>query len=182
MKSNKLKVQNSVDVADTGPINAEEIRTLSTAQARQQRLNQKQRRKHEMRVEEVKNKPVRIDKLIRSFKYAFKGCSYVFKTQPNMKIHLFMGTVAIIMGFLFQISKPEWLSLILVIGFVILLEFINTAIETLVDLYTEEYEFLAGVSKDVGAATVLVMAIISVIVGLIIFGPKIIALITSFLT
>lgn len=174
-KNNKNSLYNIQE--DTGPIDVDLIKILTSTQARQQRLSKKQKRKHELTVEEIKNKPIRIDKLKRSFRYAFKGCAYVFRTQPNLKVHLMVATIAIILGFLLKISVPEWLSLILVIGFVILLEFINTAIETLVDLYTEDYSFLAGVSKDVGAATVLVMAIVSVIIGIIIFLPKIINLI-----
>ena len=93
-----------------------------------------------------------------------------------MKIHLIAGTAAVVLGFLLKISGPEWLSIILVIGFVLILEVINTAIETLVDLYTEDFSFLAGVSKDLGATTVLIMAITSVIIGCVVFLPKIWAL------
>lgn len=84
--------------------------------------------------------------------------------------------LAVIMGFIFHISAAEWLSVILVIGLVIMLEVINTAIETLVDLYTEDFSFLAGISKDLGATTVLIMAITSIVVGLVVFLPKILAL------
>jgi len=77
-------------------------------------------------------------------------------------------------GFVFQIESYEWLSLVIMIGFVFILEIINTAIETLVDLYTEEYHHLAKVAKDTAAGAVMVAAIMSVCVGLIIFLPKII--------
>lgn len=161
---------------NTGPIDSSKIRELTQNQKRQSLLNTKQKRKHEQRTTEIKNEPIRLDRLSRSFHYAFQGVRYVLRTQPNMKIHFIMAAIAVTMGFLFRISEAEWLALVLVIGFVIILEFINTAIETLVDLYTEDFSFLAGVSKDVGAATVLVMAFISVIVGLIIFLPKIVDL------
>lgn len=161
----------------TGPLNVDEIKELSHLQTIQEQLNRKQKRKHELKKEDVKNQPIQIKRLVKSFKYAFQGIGYVLRTQPNMKIHFIIGTIAVILGFFFHISESEWLSLVLVIGFVIILEFINTAIESLVDLYSESFSFLAKVSKDVGAATVLVMAIISIVVGLIIFLPKIIQMV-----
>ncbi len=160
----------------TGPIDSELIRKMSETQKRQTELNAKQKKKHERDVAYAENEPIRIDRLERSFKYAFQGLWYVIKTQPNMKIHLIAGTAAVVLGFLLKISGPEWLSIILVIGFVLILEVINTAIETLVDLYTEDFSFLAGVSKDLGATAVLIMAITSVIIGCVVFLPKIWAL------
>ena len=100
-------------------------------------------------------------RLTSSFGYAFEGIKYVLKTQPNMKIHSV------------KLSEAEWLAIVIVIGFVLILEVVNTAVETLVDLYTEEYHHLAKVSKDTAAGAVLLMAIVSVVVGLIIFLPKI---------
>lgn len=169
------------DVDDTGPIDLDKIHKIIQNQFRRDQLDKKQKRKHELTEADVKNEPIRFKRLLKSFKYAFQGVSYVLKTQPNMKIHFIIGTIAVILGFLLHISIAEWLSLVLVIGFVIILEFINTAIESLVDLYSEDFSYLARISKDVGAATVLVMAIISVIVGLIIFLPKLIILISNLL-
>lgn len=116
-------------------------------------------------------------RLTSSFRYAFEGIKYVLKTQPNMKIHTVIGLLAVVAGFFFKISEAEWLAIVIVIGFVLILEVVNTAVETLVDLYTEEYHHLAKVSKDTAAGAVLLMAIVSVVVGLIIFLPKIWALI-----
>ena len=107
------------------------------------------------------------------FHYAFEGVVYVLRTQPNMKIHAVMGTLAVLMGFFFHVSEGEWLALVIVIGFVMILEVVNTAIEALVDLYTEEYHELAKASKDTAAGAVLLMAMVSVVVGAIIFLPKI---------
>lgn len=112
-------------------------------------------------------------RLRRSFHYAFEGVFYVLRTQPNMKIHAVMGTLAVLMGFFFHVSEGEWLALVIVIGFVMILEVVNTAIEALVDLYTEEYHELAKASKDTAAGAVLLMAMVSVVVGAIIFLPKI---------
>lgn len=91
-----------------------------------------------------------------------------------MRIHFGVGVLAVSSGFIFRIENFEWLALVIVIGFVFILEIINTAIETLVDLYTEEYHHLAKVAKDTAAGAVMVAAIMSVCVGLIIFLPKII--------
>lgn len=120
-------------------------------------------------------------RLTSSFKYAFEGICYVLKTQPNMKIHFTIGILAVIAGFIFKISAYEWLAMVIVIGFVLILEVVNTAVETLVDLYTEEYHHLAKISKDTAAGAVLLMAIVSVVVGLIIFLPKVWVLIQTWI-
>lgn len=91
-----------------------------------------------------------------------------------MRIHLGVGTITIAAGIAFRIASYEWLALVIVIFFVFILEILNTAIETLVDLYTEEYHHLAKVAKDTAAGAVMVAAIMSVCVGLIIFLPKIV--------
>lgn len=118
-------------------------------------------------------------RLRRSFKFAIAGVVYVWRSQPNMKIHSIMGTIAVLLGFLLRISEAEWLALVLVIGFVLILEVINTAVETLVDLYTTEYSELAKHSKDTAAGAVMLMAVVSVVVGCIIFIPKIWALLMA---
>ena len=87
-----------------------------------------------------------------------------------------MALVVCILGVLFQINKYEWSILVLTIGLVISCELINTAIEAVVDLITEEYHPLAKVAKDTSAAAVFIFAIVAVIVGLIIFLPKLISL------
>lgn len=91
-----------------------------------------------------------------------------------MRIHVGIAFIAVMAGVAFQISSSEWLALVIVISFVFMLEILNTAIETLVDLYTEEYHHLGKIAKDTAAGAVMVAAIMSVCVGLIIFLPKII--------
>ena len=113
-------------------------------------------------------------KLRKSFSFAIAGVKYTLKTQPNMRVHLGLAFIAIMAGIVFQISSSDWLALVIVISFVFILELINTAIETLVDLYTIEYHHLAKVAKDTAAGAVMVAAGMSVCVGLIIFLPKII--------
>lgn len=113
-------------------------------------------------------------KLRKSFSFAIAGIKYTLITQPNMRIHVGIAFIAVMAGVAFQIPSSEWLALVIVISFVFMLEILNTAIETLVDLYTEEYHHLAKIAKDTAAGAVMVAAIMSVCVGLIIFLPKII--------
>lgn len=117
-----------------------------------------------------------IKKFINSFTYPIKGLKYAYKNEQNLAVDVGMALVVTIFGFLFRINKYEWAILVLTIGLVISCELINTAIEAVVDLVTEEYHPLAKVAKDTSAAAVLVFAIVAIIVGLIIFVPKIIGL------
>ena len=87
-----------------------------------------------------------------------------------------MALIVSILAFVFKLNGTEWAILLLTMGLVISCELINTAIEATVDLVTEEYHPLAKVAKDTAAAAVFVFAIVAVIVGIIIFGPKVVAL------
>ena len=89
-----------------------------------------------------------------------------------MKIHGVVAILVIICGILFSISIREWLLCLLCFGFVISMEMINTAIENIIDLVSPDHNYLAGKAKDVAAGAVLISAIISAIIGLIIFVPK----------
>lgn len=112
-------------------------------------------------------------RLINSFKYAFDGLKYAFIYEQNLTVHLLATMIVIILGFLFKISIIEWLVLFLIIGLVIATELINTSIEATIDLITNEINPLAKVAKDTAAAAVLVFGITSLIVGALIFLPKI---------
>lgn len=125
--------------------------------------------------EDAKNKRG-LKKLLHSFKYPISGLRYAFKNEQNLDVHILATILVVILGFLLKISYTEWLVVVIVIGLVIATELINTAFEALVDLVSPEYHPLAKVVKDTAAAAVLVFAITSVIVGIIIFGPKIIGL------
>ncbi len=107
----------------------------------------------------------------KSFQYAFSGLRYALRTQKNSWIHLFFTIAAICAGVLLKITALEWTVIIFCIGLVWLAELLNTALETAVDLFCPEYHPLAKVVKDVAAGAVLVAALISVVIGLIIFGP-----------
>ncbi len=112
-------------------------------------------------------------RLINSFKYAFTGMATSFKTEQNMKIHILVMILVIIAGIVLKISSLDWIILVIMFGLVISAELFNTAIETVVDMITKEKNEKAKIAKDVAAGAVLVLAIASVIVGLIIFIPKI---------
>ena len=122
-------------------------------------------------------KALSIKRLATSFSYAFKGFGKSFSEEANMKIHIFMALLVIICGFVFNVSNLEWIVLLFAIGLVIGAELLNTAIENLVDLVCKDYNLKAGVIKDVSAAFVMVLAIVSAIIGFIIFIPKFINLI-----
>ncbi len=126
-----------------------------------------------------KNLYVRPDykRLTNSFKYAFKGVKQAYDGEQNLKIHTIMAVIVIISGFLFKISYVEWLVCLILIGLVIMAEFFNTAIEKVVDLASPEIHPLAKAAKDISSSGVLIMAIMSAIIGLIIFVPKIILLV-----
>jgi diacylglycerol kinase (ATP) len=113
-------------------------------------------------------------KLSNSFAYAFKGIKQTFLLEQNMRIHIFVSIIVIICGFLFQISIVEWMFISLCIGLVFAAEMFNTAIENMVDYISLEKHPLAGKIKDLSAAAVLVCAFAAMIVGLLIFIPKII--------
>ena len=112
-------------------------------------------------------------KLRNSFKYAFEGIVEAYKTEQNLKIHFFIMTLVIIAGFIFKISAMEWMVCLLLFAIVILFVLVNTAFETTVDIAMPEINEKAKYAKDIAAGAVLFSAIISVIIGLIIFLPKI---------
>ena len=111
-----------------------------------------------------------------SFKHAMDGIEFAINHERNLKIEIFMGVCASILGFLLNISVVEWAIIVLVIAMVLCLELVNTAIERAVDLTTKDYHELAKAAKDVSAGAVLVMSMFSVVIGIIIFLPKILLL------
>lgn len=110
--------------------------------------------------------------LYRSFGYAGRGIYQAFRTERNLRIHFAAAAAVIICGFYFGLETVEWLFVILAIAGMLTLELINSAIERVVDLVTKEYHPLAGEAKDFAAGAVLVYAVFSVIIGLLIFIPK----------
>lgn len=113
-------------------------------------------------------------KRIRSFYYAFKGLADVLRSQANMRIHCLAATIALFAACFFNISSVEWLALILVIGMVLSAEAMNTALEYLTDLVSPTQHPLAGKAKDAAAAAVLLSALTAVVIGSVVFLPRIV--------
>jgi diacylglycerol kinase len=112
-----------------------------------------------------------IERRLHSFAYAFEGWAHVLRTQPNAWVHSIISAVVIAMAFWLDLTRIEWAILILAMMVVWMAEFINTALEAVVDMASPEYHPLAKTAKDVAAATVLVGAIGSIVIGLLILGP-----------
>jgi diacylglycerol kinase len=119
---------------------------------------------------------------IHAFRHAFRGLFYVMKTQRNAWIHTAIAVTVFIIGIWLEISLTEWAILVLTTALVFMAEFINTAIEAVVDLASPNKHPLAKIGKDVGAAAVLVSAIASILVGLLILGPPLLQKIRSLIT
>ena len=113
---------------------------------------------------------------IKSTNNAWRGIGIFMRTTHNAWIHLFFGAFAIYLGFILHISGVEWILIIFAIGFVILAETINTAIEIDINLTSPDYHPYARDTKDVAAGAVLITVAMAGLVGIIIFLPKIIAL------
>ena len=112
--------------------------------------------------------------VLKSFKYAFSGISYVLKTSRNFKIQLIFAVTSLMIGFLLEISQSNYIILIATIMSVLILEILNTSIESIVDLVVKkEFSGLAKISKDTSAGAVLLASINSVIIAVYIFVPKI---------
>jgi diacylglycerol kinase len=108
----------------------------------------------------------------QSFKNAFNGFFQAVAKERNMKIHIVVAIMVIILGMLFKLDTPRWMAVIFAIGLVFVCELFNTAIELLTDMVSPEYSKQAKRVKDTSAAAVLVSAVISVIIGTIVFlGP-----------
>ena len=105
------------------------------------------------------------------FQFAGEGLLYAFRTQRNFRVHLVTAIAVIVLGTWLRLSQQSWAILALIIGLVLTAEMINTAAEALVDLTSPEYHPLAKLVKDLMAGAVLIVAMISVIVGLLILGP-----------
>lgn len=112
-------------------------------------------------------------RLVKSFRFAFQGFFSALSSQVNLRIHLAVSIGVVIAGFAFCVSAIEWCVLLLCMGLVIGLELINTAIEKLVDMVSPEWKEQAGHIKDIAASAVLWSAVISILIGLLIFGRQI---------
>lgn len=111
--------------------------------------------------------------ILQSFKCAGWGLLFSLRTQRNMRIHFIFLFLVVLLGFILKVSYIEWVALLTVSVIVISLELINTSIEGIVDTFMKEYHPDAKAVKDISAAAVLAAAVGAVVIGLIIFLPKI---------
>ena len=108
---------------------------------------------------------------IAAFGHAFHGWGYVLHTQHNAWIHSVVAIVVFFLGIWLNLPARDWAVLVLTIAMVFTAEFINTAIEAVVDLASPVHHPLGKVGKDVGAGAVLVAALAAILIGLLILGP-----------
>jgi diacylglycerol kinase len=111
---------------------------------------------------------------IKSFGPALEGWWYVLRTQQNAWVHATFSLLAFLLSWWLQLERRDWVLILLMVGLVWMAEFINTALEAVVDLASPENHPLAKVGKDIGAAAVLIAAFSAVIVGLLILGPPLV--------
>jgi diacylglycerol kinase len=112
---------------------------------------------------------------IKSATHAWRGLGILIKTTHNVWGHIFFGLLALYLGTILNISTTEWLFLIFAIGIVLIAETLNTAFEIDIDLTSPEQHPYARDTKDVAAGAVLLSVIMAIVVGSIIFLPKIFA-------
>lgn len=104
-----------------------------------------------------------------AFRCAFAGLAHLIKTQPHAQWHLLVTVLVVALGFIFSVTRMEWLALLLAMALVWVAEAFNTAIELTCDAVSEEMHPLIGHAKDVAAGAVLIAAIFAVTVGAIVF-------------
>jgi diacylglycerol kinase len=117
-----------------------------------------------------------IQQRLASFKWALKGLKDLFSHHPNARVHLLATIIVVPLAFSLKVSLVEWCLLILCIVLVMAMEAMNSALEYLADKVSPEQDELIGKSKDIAAGAVLLCAIGAALVGLLILGPKLYAL------
>ncbi|MBO0952336.1 diacylglycerol kinase family protein [Fibrella forsythiae] len=121
---------------------------------------------------------INIPKFLRSFQFAARGIVDLFRFENNAKIHLLAAILVIGAGFWLHLSTTEWVLIITQIGLVMATESVNTALEKLADRVTTQHDPLIGAAKDLSSGAVLIVAVVALLVGLLIFAPKLLALIS----
>ena len=116
-----------------------------------------------------------------SVKNCLDGINYVLANEKNFVREIILGICAILMSYFLHISRIEWIIVILLINFVLIMELLNTALEKVVDLYTTKYNEIAKVVKDVASASVFLMSLFSAVIGFLIFLPYIVELLELYL-
>ncbi|OGK26388.1 hypothetical protein A2954_03675 [Candidatus Roizmanbacteria bacterium RIFCSPLOWO2_01_FULL_37_12] len=120
-----------------------------------------------------------IKKHVFSFKNAVTGIVWTFKTQSNIKIHLFLSVFSILAGIKLEISFLEFIIIFVLIGVGLAIETLNTAIEEAIDALHKDYSEQIKIAKDASAAAMLIFAVTALFIAGLIFMPRIILLITN---
>lgn len=126
----------------------------------------------------MKNSKFQSEDIFKSQGYARNGLKLIFKNERNFRIGIVMAVIVIITGFLLKISYTDWIAISLVISTVLISEAVNSAIEALCDTITQKYNVNIKYAKDVTAGAVLISVLLSVIIGIIVFTPYILKLIS----
>ena len=111
--------------------------------------------------------------LLDSFNYAFEGIIHVLRTQRNMRIHFGIAFVVIVVALVENVTKLELIALLISIGFVLIAEMINTAVEAAIDIATTSFDPMAKLAKDIAAGAVLIASVNAVAVGYLVFSGKV---------
>ncbi|MEO6166904.1 MAG: diacylglycerol kinase family protein [Chitinophagales bacterium] len=110
-------------------------------------------------------------KTIRSFGPALLGMKNAFLSENNLRVHLLAAIIAIALGIYFRVHQNDWLWLVAAIGLVVIVEYLNTAIEKLTDIVSPEFDARAGNVKDIAAGAVLMASLIALVIGVIVLWP-----------
>ncbi len=114
-----------------------------------------------------------IIKLKKSFKYAFDGLKYVYRAEQNFRIQILVALLVIIFGFIFNIRVQEWIVVLMLIALILILEILNTVLETFIDILKPKIHHYVRIVKDLMAGMVLLASLIAIVVGILIFYPYI---------
>lgn len=118
----------------------------------------------------------RIRRLIKSFKYAFRGFSKTWREEQNLQIQSVAAVFVLFLAAFFQVDRMEWAILVFIIGLVMLMELANSAIERIADVLKPRISSYVKEIKDISAAAVMFSSIVSIIVGILIFWPHVVSL------
>ena len=117
-----------------------------------------------------------LKRVLASIINSYNGLKVAYKNEQSMYIHAFATIILLALSIFLKISLLEWFAIVAIIGLTLTIELLNTAIESTVDLVTKDYNALAKIAKDTASAAEFVMAVTGGIISLLIFIPKIIAL------
>ncbi len=118
-----------------------------------------------------------INERLKSFMHAFNGIKIIFREEHNFRIHFIAGIIAVISGFIMNLTCIEWIMISVAIGIVLICEIFNSALERLSDFVSPKYNEQIKKVKDMSASAVLISAILALLIGLLIYLPKILLLI-----